>query len=57
VGWCGVVRCGVVKGKRGEQTGCGMLRVWGEWIWLGKGRDGWGVLFMGGKDEGLCKGA
>jgi len=26
--------CGVVKGKEDEQTGCGMLRVCGEWIWL-----------------------
>ena len=23
------MRCGAMKGKEGEQTGCGMLRVWG----------------------------
>jgi len=26
---CGVVRCDAMKGKRDEQTGCGMLRMWG----------------------------
>jgi len=35
----GVMWCGAVKGKGGEQTGCGMLSVCGEWIWLGKGRN------------------
>lgn len=49
--------CDAMKGKKDERTGCGMLSVCAEWIWLWKGRDGWGVLFMGGKDRGLCKGA
>lgn len=26
--WGGVVRYGAMKGKEGEQTGCGMLRMW-----------------------------
>ncbi len=51
----------MVKGKGGEQRGCGILRVCGEWIWLGEGWDGWGVLFVGGKgggkDRGLWEGA
>ncbi len=33
--WCGAMWCGVVKGKGGEQTGCGILRVWGVHLVVG----------------------
>jgi len=50
------VRCGAMKGKEGEQTGCGMLRVWGvDLIGGGKGWVGWFVY--GREGWGLCKGA
>ena len=35
----GVMWCGAVKGKGGEQTGCGMLRMWG--VHLVGGGKGW----------------
>jgi len=38
-GFKGMVWYGAVKGKGGEQTGCGMLRMWG--VHLVGGGKGW----------------
>ncbi len=38
--------CGVMKGNEDEQTGCGMLRMWGVYL-IGGGMDGMFCLWMG----------
>jgi len=45
-GWCGVVWCNEREGKKGEQTGCGMLRMWG--VDLVVGGKGWLGCFVYG---------
>ncbi len=44
-GWnCGVVWCDAMKGKRGKQTECEMLRVWA--VNLVVGGKGWVGCFV-----------